>query len=334
MLEVKNLFVCYGVIPVLHDVCISVRENELIALLGPNGAGKSTLLNTIHGMMKPKSGTIQFLGKSIENLPPHKIIAEGIAKVPEGRRLFPYMTVRENLLLGAYPGKAWPSKQKRMAWVMELFGGMREACDEHALSLVGGNLARGSEVTLAVSVTGEVAPGGAITRAGARPGEVVVVTGSLGAAAAGLRLSAGRTPPTEDERAAILRHLRPVARVGEATVLVRHGATAMIDVSDGLALDLSRLCHASEVGARVRLADVPIGPAATLMDALDGGEDYELLATLPDAAAVLAARAELDDGFGVALTEIGVTLEERGLTSVDTAGAVAPLAPEGWDHFA
>ncbi len=138
MLEVKNLFVCYGVIPVLHDVCISVRENELIALLGSNGAGKSTLLNTIHGMMKPKSGTIQFLGKSIENLPPHKIIAEGIAQVPEGRRLFPYMTVRENLLLGAYPGKAWSSKQKRMAWVMELFPILRERINNHARLLSGG----------------------------------------------------------------------------------------------------------------------------------------------------------------------------------------------------
>ena len=85
------------------------------------------------------------------------------------------------------------------AWVMELFGGMREACDEHALSLVGGNLARGPEVTVAVTVTGEVAPGRAVTRAGARPGDVLVVTGSLGAAAAGLRLSSGRTPPSDED---------------------------------------------------------------------------------------------------------------------------------------
>jgi branched-chain amino acid transport system ATP-binding protein len=138
MLEVKNLFVSYGVIPVLHDVCLSVRENELVALLGSNGAGKSTLLNTIHGMMKPKSGTIQFLGKSIENLPTHKIIAEGIAQVPEGRRLFPYMTVRENLLLGAYPGNAWASKQKRMEWVLELFPILRERGNNHARLLSGG----------------------------------------------------------------------------------------------------------------------------------------------------------------------------------------------------
>ena len=220
------------------------------------------------------------------------------------------------------------------AWVMELFGGMRDACDEHALSLVGGNLAHGPEVTVAVTVTGEVAPGRAVTRAGARPGDVVVATGSFGAAAAGLRLSSGRTPPTDEERAAIVRYLRPIPRVGEAAVLARFGASAMIDVSDGLALDLSRLCDASGVGARVRLADVPVGPAASLDDALGGGEDYELVATMPDAASVAAARAELDEAFGVPLTEIGTIRAEPGLTSVDGSGAEVPLVAAGWDHFA
>ena len=83
-----------------------------MAFLGSNGAGKSTLLNTIQGIMKPTSGSIWFLGKSIENLPAHRVIAAGIAQVPEGRRLFPYMTVKENLLLGAYPGNAWKQKEK------------------------------------------------------------------------------------------------------------------------------------------------------------------------------------------------------------------------------
>ncbi len=220
------------------------------------------------------------------------------------------------------------------AWVMELFGGMREACDEHALSLVGGNLAHGPEVTVAVTVTGEVAPGRAITRAGARPGDVIVVPGSLGGAAAGLRLSSGRTPPSGEERAAIIRYARPTPRVGEAGVLARFGATAMIDVSDGLALDLSRLCAASGVGALVRLADVPIGPGASLDDALGGGEDYELIATLPDATTAEAAGQELDEAFGVPLAEIGVIVDEPGLVAVDAAGGQTPLAAAGWDHFA
>jgi len=84
MLEVKNLHVSYGVIPVLHDLSLKVMENELVALLGSNGAGKSTLLNTIQGMMKPLSGSVSFLGKSIAGLPPHKVIAEGFVQVPEG----------------------------------------------------------------------------------------------------------------------------------------------------------------------------------------------------------------------------------------------------------
>jgi branched-chain amino acid transport system ATP-binding protein len=138
MLEVKNLNVSYGVIPVLHDVTLQVRENELVALLGSNGAGKSTLLNTIQGMMKPVSGSISFLGKEISGLPPHKVIAAGIVQVPEGRRLFPYMTVRENLLLGAYPGNAWKSKKERMEWVMTLFPLLKERAQMQSRLLSGG----------------------------------------------------------------------------------------------------------------------------------------------------------------------------------------------------
>jgi len=138
MLEVKNLYVSYGALPVLHDVGLTVQENEVVALLGSNGAGKSTLLNTIQGMIKPVSGSILFLGKPIENLPTHKVIAEGIAQVPEGRRLFPFMTVRENLLLGAYPGKAWKGKEKRMEWVMELFPLLKERANMHSRLLSGG----------------------------------------------------------------------------------------------------------------------------------------------------------------------------------------------------
>jgi branched-chain amino acid transport system ATP-binding protein len=138
MLEVRNLNVSYGVIPVLHDVSLQVKENELVAVLGSNGAGKSTLLNTIQGMMKPVSGSISFFGKPIEGLPPHKVIAEGIVQVPEGRRLFPYMTVRENLLLGAYPGNAWGAKNERMEWIMSLFPILKERAQMQSRLLSGG----------------------------------------------------------------------------------------------------------------------------------------------------------------------------------------------------
>lgn len=218
-------------------------------------------------------------------------------------------------------------------WVMELFGGMREACDEHAVWLVGGNLAGGQEVTIAITVTGEVVSGGAVSRSGAGVGDRLVVTGELGAASAGLRIAGSGAPPTgEAELAAVRKLERPTARVGEASVLARNGATAMIDLSDGLALDLSRVCAAGGVGARVEIAAVPVAPAATREDALGGGEDYELLAALPDEESVGRARDELRGVFGVSLTEIGRIIEE-GLVAVGSDGRERPLETKGWDHF-
>ena len=219
------------------------------------------------------------------------------------------------------------------AWVMELFGGMREACDEYALWLVGGDLSRGRDASIAVTVTGEVAPGRAVLRSGAHPGDRVVLTGELGGSAAGLRLSATPGKPTELQLALVRRHLRPAARVGEGGVLAAHGATAMMDVSDGLGIDLSRLARASAAGATVVLGDVPVAGGATLDDALGGGEDYELLATLPDEAAVEAARTELKEAFGVPLAEIGRIVDGGGLTAVESDGTERPMEPTGWDHF-
>lgn len=219
------------------------------------------------------------------------------------------------------------------AWTIELLGGMREACEGYACTLVGGNLARGPEVTIAVTVTGEVAPGRAVTRDGARAGDRIVVTGELGSAAAGHRIKRLRRRFDEADLAAIHRADRPVARVGEGQVLARHGATAMIDVSDGLTLDLSRVCGASEVGAILRLADVPVGARATGDEAMGGGEDYELIATLPGPSEVAAARRELDEAYGLPLAEIGVIVEGEGMTGVGPDGTERALSATGWDHF-
>ena len=219
------------------------------------------------------------------------------------------------------------------AWVMELFGGMREACDEHALWLVGGNLTRGSDLTIAITVVGEVAPGRALLRSGAEPGDEIVVTGSLGGAAAGRRLVEGAEHRGlgAAERDAVHRFMRPTARIGEAAVLARDGARSMIDVSDGLTLDLSRLCEAGGVGARIDAARLPIHEAATLEDALGGGEDYEVLATVADGS---DASTEMRRTFGVELSSIGVITEARGLVLVDTAGNERTVDPAGWDPFA
>jgi thiamine-monophosphate kinase len=225
------------------------------------------------------------------------------------------------------------SKDVDAGWAMELFGGMREASDEFACTLVGGNLARGSEVSVVISVTGEVARGAAVRRSGAEPEHLVVVTGMLGGAAAGRRLAQRGAPWTEDELDAIRRHARPVPRVGEAPALARHGVTAMIDVSDGLTRDLALICEASGVGVRLDLGKVPAHPAAAGDEALGGGEDYELLATMPSETAFVDAARELAEVFATPLTAIG-TITQEGLEATDDLGVTRPLEPAGWDHFA
>ena len=235
------------------------------------------------------------------------------------------------------------------AWVVELEGGVRAACDEYALTMVGGDLSSGPVAVVSVAVMGEVAPGRYVTRSGARPGDRVVVTGTLGASAGGLALArasgsaARRALLSAAGRSLMEAHVRPVARVGEGRTLAVSGATAMMDVSDGLAIDLGRICAASGVGARLRTADVPVAPELIevreilgvdpLELALGGGEDYELLATLP-AARVAEAAAALDERFGCRLTEIGEIMDGDGLTAVEADGRDRPLEAKGWDHLA
>jgi thiamine-monophosphate kinase len=230
-----------------------------------------------------------------------------------------------------------------VAWVIELYGGFRAACDEYALSLVGGDLSLADRIVISVTVGGEVAKGKAVLRSGASPGDRIVVTGALGASAGGLLLArnGGEAVTTEWGRALIEAHFRPVARVGEGETLAQAGATAMMDLSDGLALDLSRLCAESAVGARVQLDAIPVAPQLReltrvlsidpLEVALSGGEDYELLATI-DGSVVATAGAKLEERFGVPLTEIG-EITESGLLAVDADGGERALEPKGWDHF-
>ncbi len=138
MLEVINLNVSYGVTPILRDVSLTVKQGEVIALLGSNGAGKTTLVNTMMGMLKAVSGEIVFEGEHIENMSPHEIVKRGIAQVPEGRKIFPYISVRDNLFLGAYSNDAWHKKSESMEWVYNLFPLLRERQNMPARTLSGG----------------------------------------------------------------------------------------------------------------------------------------------------------------------------------------------------
>jgi thiamine-monophosphate kinase len=238
------------------------------------------------------------------------------------------------------------------AWVVELYGGLREAAGEYAVVVVGGDLSRSDRVVLAVTVTGEVARGRAVSRSGARPGDRVVVTGVLGAAAGGLHIARADRRLVNEAltsnwgRELLRAHFRPVARVGEGQTLAQAGATAMMDVSDGLAIDLGRLCRESGAAAAVRLADVPVAPGLELLAkvmndldldpldlALGGGEDFELMATIPRDSVEPAGQA-LRERFGTPLTEIGEIREGSGLIAVGEDGSERDLEPKGWDHFA
>ncbi|MEM3730432.1 MAG: ABC transporter ATP-binding protein [Candidatus Bathyarchaeia archaeon] len=138
MLEVEKLNVFRGRLQVLWDVSINVEKGEIATLVGANGAGKSTLLNAIAGLLKPASGTIRFNGKVINGIPPHKIVNSGIAFVPEDRKLFPYMTVRENLYLGAYSSRGKASKKEMLETVYQLFPVLKAREKQLAITLSGG----------------------------------------------------------------------------------------------------------------------------------------------------------------------------------------------------
>jgi branched-chain amino acid transport system ATP-binding protein len=138
LLKVSNLDIFYGGIQALWNVSLEVKPEEITALIGANGSGKSTLLDTISGLMHPTKGSIEFEGKSITNLDPFQIVALGISQVPEGRRIFPDLSVLDNLILGSYNHKARPKKEQNFKMVYDLFPILQERKNQLAKTLSGG----------------------------------------------------------------------------------------------------------------------------------------------------------------------------------------------------
>ncbi len=138
MLELKNVYAGYGEFRVLFDVSLEVNEKEFVALIGPNGAGKTTTLRTIMGLTTLYSGDVIFNGESIVNLPTHKRVEKGITMVPEGRRVFPTLTVLENLVIGAYTKKAREKIEDSLEIVYNVFPRLKERRDQLARTLSGG----------------------------------------------------------------------------------------------------------------------------------------------------------------------------------------------------
>lgn len=138
LLEVKDLVVSYGSIKALQEISFSVEQSEIISLIGSNGAGKTTTLHSISNLIKKVSGSIIFNGEEITNLPADKIVKMGLIQVPEGRRVFANLSVRENLEMGAFLRKDKLFIQKDLEWCFELFPRLKERLNQFAGTLSGG----------------------------------------------------------------------------------------------------------------------------------------------------------------------------------------------------
>ena len=146
MLQVDRINVFYGEVQALREVSLSVSSGEIVSLVGGNGAGKTTTLKTISGLLQPASGSITFDGSKTHRLPPHRIVAMGLSQVPEGRRIFPRMSVLENLHIGSHVPEARKRREETLKWVFQLFPILRERKEQF-----GGTLSGGEQQMLAIA---------------------------------------------------------------------------------------------------------------------------------------------------------------------------------------
>lgn len=138
LLEVSNIDVFYDDVQVVFDLSLQIEEGEVVSIIGGNGAGKSTLLRTISGLMHPAQGEIRFEGAAIQTAPPEEIVERGVIHIPEGRRLFTLMNVKDNLIVGAYNKRADQQIETSLAEVYQLLPRLKEREDQIAMTLSGG----------------------------------------------------------------------------------------------------------------------------------------------------------------------------------------------------
>lgn len=224
-------------------------------------------------------------------------------------------------------------------WLDEFLGGLRRASRRFECVLAGGDTTRRKDVLINITVVGEVRSGRAVLRSGAKPGDVLFVSGRLGKAELGLRMIRQSKHLLNRGEQILKKHLYPEPRLALGRWLAeKYLASAMMDLSDGLSTDLPRLCAASGVGARIRVEQIPtfqprsrvLGNAENLLElALHGGDDYELLFTVPKRNAWKIPRSF----EGIPLTAIGEITQEQCLLRIDAALREAPLLNRGWDPF-
>lgn len=228
-------------------------------------------------------------------------------------------------------------------FIQDFYRGFNDLLGEHRAFLVGGDTCSFRDrFVISVTAIGDAKQERIIKRSGARPGDRIFVTGTLGDSAAGMeilkRLGQRAKGKGKEEKELIERHLRPAPRLLEGRLIAASGcASAMIDVSDGLSSDLHHICEESRVGARIVNDNIPLSAllqaiAPRLSNkaveyALSGGEDYELLFTVPQ------ARVAKLHALGLAITEIGSIVHGSAVSLLDAAGRKSMLPPKGYDHF-
>jgi thiamine-monophosphate kinase len=212
-------------------------------------------------------------------------------------------------------------------WADEFLQGLSRLAKRHGVQLAGGDISAAPKITADIIVTGQAPAGKALLRSGARPGDLIYVTGELGASTAELKqlLAGQQLRPSPSSR-----HFFPEPRLNAGSWLRRRGLATAIDLSDGLSIDLGHICDESRVSAVLDSRKIPIARKATLQLALHGGEDYELLFTAPRATKIPASI------HGLEVTQIGsITPKDyrSAIKILDDNGKKRTLQPEGWQHF-
>lgn len=276
----------------------------------------------------------------------HRVLARGLSDLASmGARpvaAFLSLGIPKELAGGSGRGRS-ANRAATRGWLDRFYDGLLALAGEFKTPLAGGDLAESPIAVADIVALGAARRGRALLRSGARPGDAIYATGSLGGAAAGLILltefakTRRGTAPTglripKRLGPALARHLYPQPRIRQGLILARRRlATAAIDISDGLSTDLRHLCEESNVAAEIDADALPVSPDATLAQALHGGEDYELLFTARPDANLPRAIA------GVVITRIGRVVKRSAkkpiVTLVSTAGGREALESKGWEHF-
>lgn len=234
-------------------------------------------------------------------------------------------TPKNALLSLGVPESLW-----KTSFLDEFYEGWHLLADEFGVELIGGDISKASELMIDSFVIGEVLKGKALLRSGARPGDLVFVTGELGGASLGLLLLENGTRPGENVEEilqnAVLRQLKPVPQIDTGKLLSKKElATAAIDLSDGISSDLAHLCKASGVGAAIDASKIPIAKGATLEMAINGGEDFELLFTVPS--------ERRSEAVQLGAIQIGEITAEPDKIALLIEGELRPLTHHGYEHF-